>query len=138
MNGLGGEQRMGAELTGGCCWRISVRRTVFCHQYVRRLYLQLVQYTGPLGQTHEHHKTGYGQKRNCLQLPVFYMGPSSQDIHADESNERYSFWQALNCKGMTHRWWVSLLPTPGRQIPGEITRHLNGYCVSRQSNTIDS
>ncbi|MEB6377828.1 hypothetical protein MXM41_02565 [Leclercia adecarboxylata] len=82
MEGLCGEQRMGAELTGGQRGRRQRLRTVFSRQGERGGFdLHMVQDTGPLGQTDQHDNAGNEKQRDGSQLPVFVMSRTDQDSH---------------------------------------------------------
>lgn len=82
MEGLGIQQRVGTELTGGQPWRRKFLRAVLSRQRERGGFnLHVMQDAGPLGQTDQHDKTGNHQKRDGSQLPVLMMSRTRQDIH---------------------------------------------------------
>lgn len=82
MEGLGVQQRVGAELTGGQGGRHALLHAVFSAQGERGgFHLHVMQDTRPLSQADQHDKTGNHQKHDGFQLPVFLMSRTRQDIH---------------------------------------------------------
>ena len=82
MEGLRGQQRVGAQLTRRQPWRRKFLRTVFSGQGERGGFdLHVMQDTGPLSQANQHDKTGNHQKRDRFKLPVFMLSRTRQDSH---------------------------------------------------------